>query len=482
MHFKVNLGATDLANYIGHNDRARQKELLSYTRPRTDGDDPCQVALMGFGNFGGGIAQVIAGNMIGARRENFNPIHVFINPHTNNPEKHGEALNRVRHINSRHRSAYLPDVELHRGLHATLDMDEAIRGKSQLLVAVPSVQLLPFLMEFAESFARAWQQGDIPPNVAVTSLIKGLPEIIDSSHPLVDDHLRKEAKERLIFPAEIIGYVLQQKGVRVGGSDGVRILSMHGAAFGTDIAKGAPYSLTIGNDSTSKDERAEQLFKIMSKAKAFVEVAPGKGEMVELGAVGKNFVALLANFVSGYCFSKDGYSHQGALMRAYENGINEVALLANLMRGTTGLNPINDFQAQREDAQLSTFSAVTGGATRKKPTPGRNADFGVRLASARSIDSVLDEMAAERGGPVTVESLGIVSALHTYLKHRGWLEHFPLVNGLAIALALRDSESTIPEIKNLSEVELDRQRGIADCMLYKLAVQGEHTSFALLRS
>ena len=438
--------------------REREKRKIEITRNRPDANE-VGFAILGGGNFGVGMGNVLSKNVIGRRATNAK-IDVYFNPHFDNEARHAQAQAKVHRFNQDRVSDAVKGVSMHRGLQATLSLPEAIRGKSHLLVAVPSAALSGFLDDFAVMLSEAIQKGDVRPNVALTSLIKGLPD--------VDIGL-----EGTVFPADVIEARLKQAGVRVGGSDGVQVMCCHGFGYGTNIAAGSPYSLAVGTDAQAPRQYAYELYRALVKAKSLITVEDGLRPVIEFGAVAKNFVAFLTNFVVGYAGKQHGSTYQEASMHCYANGIEEMHAYCSKVLGYDH-KPLKEIEPLSRDAFMTTFGAQISPSA-DKPQVSRNAHFGVVLPKHLSVADALAEVETQRGSEVTVEGLSIVPGLYANLSRKGLTNEFPLITLFFHSLALRQREmlQKNPEFQKLNDDMLKELIENIDMRLYQAAISGE---------
>lgn len=447
-------------NTLNASSREQLKSRISANRPKIE---ECKVSVLGSGNFGAGMANVLSRNLIRNSRVHESDtelkVKLYFNPHFRDEEKHQEALRKVHLLNSDRKCDSIEGVTIHAGIQATLDLADAIRGRDQILVAVPSAKLLEFLDDFSSIFAESIQKGDVRPDVAITSLIKGLPEV-------------HQAQGNIIFPAEVIENSLREAGIRVGienGIRGVQVLCAHGAAFGTDIAMGAPYSLAIGNGSKTVEDYANQLKAALIKSNSLVTVEPNNRDLIEFGAVSKNFVALLTNFVIGYA-SRKNYKFANAAVRAFMNSSEELNYLCGKIYNTQ-INPLSDFRPISEDVKLSTWGAqeVPEGASLTK---SRNARFGVELPRYQSLEEIYKSMSKKSNKPITVEGVSIIRGLYDYVISHGISDEFPLLTSLFTVLAVRETDRR-SGFGNMREDEISDLIARVDEQTYKLSVAGQ---------
>ncbi len=159
------------------------------------------VAVLGAGNMGTAMAQVMAGN--GHR------IALWSIEHDVLEEIRGRRLN----------TRYLPGIVLRPGIAPFWEIGEAMAGASQVIVTVPSQAV----REVARGLAPHLKPGQIVLNVA-----KGLEA---GTHRRMSEVLAEETR----------------------GSLGVRIASMGGPAIATEMARGTPMAVIAG--STDEDAR-----------------------------------------------------------------------------------------------------------------------------------------------------------------------------------------------------------------------------------
>ncbi|MGN0243265.1 MAG: NAD(P)H-dependent glycerol-3-phosphate dehydrogenase [Lachnospiraceae bacterium] len=206
----------------------------------------------------------------------------------------------VEMLNTKHeQTVKLPGVVLADSVHATTDLEEAIRGREVLVFAVPS----PFVRTTAQKAASYVEEGQVIVNVA-----KGIEE------------------ETLMTLVEIIQEEIPQAEVCV----------LSGPSHAEEVGKKIPTSVVIGSP---KKEVATALQDIFMNG-VFRVYSSSDVVGIELGGSLKNVIALAAGMADGLGF---GDNTKAALMT---RGIAELSRLGVAMGGKVetflGLSGVGD--------------------------------------------------------------------------------------------------------------------------------------------
>ncbi|MBD5495016.1 MAG: NAD(P)H-dependent glycerol-3-phosphate dehydrogenase [Lachnospiraceae bacterium] len=190
----------------------------------------------------------------------------------------------------------LPGVKLPEDMEFTTDMEDAVKGKDVLVLAVPS----PFTRNTSKSMSPYVKEGQIIVNVA-----KGIEE------------------DTLMTLSQIIEEEIPQAEVAV----------LSGPSHAEEVGRGIPTTIVVG---ARRKKTAEYLQNIFMSKVFRVYISPDVLG-IELGAALKNVVALAAGIADGLGY---GDNTKAALIT---RGIAEIARLGMAMGG-----------------RLETFSGLTG--------------------------------------------------------------------------------------------------------------------------
>jgi glycerol-3-phosphate dehydrogenase len=391
----------------------------------------CTVTIVGAGEYGTALAHRIARNQfyksLDASEKSGRNVGIYARTQPQADEINNERTNR----------RYLPpSAKLHSFLRAYTDVEEALEGRSQILLAVPSDQLHVFLDEkLIPILSKLIQEGRVPSSISISSLIKGIPAV-------------SSINGEFMFATDLIKYQLQNNGIAVGGPDGVQVSCMHGSGYGKQIVQKATYSLSIGTDMSldgspefDSEYRARELRNLMLKDNSMVQVQSGKRRTVEIGAVGKNYVALASNFVKGYLSARN-MADDNAFEMAFHHACSEVAFIAEALSidNPWGLIP------QNMDLRLTAYNSRS-----------RNSSAGMLIGQGMGIDEARDEMARksliqhkrqlEDGQTLeefrpTVEGLSVIAQLHNLSLNLGIESSLPFLAAMSQLLEYRGQYSS----------------------------------------
>jgi glycerol-3-phosphate dehydrogenase (NAD(P)+) len=250
-------------------------------------------------------------------------------------------------IRNEHRNArYLAQIELHPDLHATSDLEEAVRGAKAIVSVSPSHvvrQVMGQLSPFVERDAM------------IVSASKGIE--VDTLQTM----------------DEVLGAVLPEP-------LGNRLAFLSGPSFALEVAQGHPTAVTMAAHDPEIALRAQELFQTDRFRVYTNEDVRG----VELGGSLKNVIAIASGVVDGLGF---GNNTRAALIT---RGLAEITRLGV----TLGAHP-------------RTFSGLAGMGDLILTCTGalsRNRSVGLELAAGRSLDDILGGMTMVAEGVRTARS------------------------------------------------------------------------------
>lgn len=263
-------------------------------------------------------------------------------------------------------SAFLGDIRLDPGLHATTDVEHALDGADMVILAVPAQASRVVAREFAEL---------VRPGVPVVSAAKGL------------EFGTHATMTRVI--AEAMPHVVP----------GV----LSGPSFAADVARGLPTAVTM---AAAKMEDAEAIGRAMSSS-SFRPYASSDLVGVQIGGSLKNVLAIASGIVSGRGL---GASAQAALTA---RGFAELSRLGRRMGAEPetlmGLSGLGDLVLTATSPQSRNFSlGLALGAGGSVSELVRN---GTKLAEGVHTAAVAVEFAAEQGVelPITAAVADVVA-------------------------------------------------------------------------
>ncbi len=246
----------------------------------------------------------------------------------------------------RENAAYLPDVPLPETLHATSDMERAVRHAELLLSVVPTHGLREVWRHAAEH---------LPEGTPVVCATKGI------------------ENESLLMVTQVLEEMLPPRHHRF-------LMALGGPSFAKEVARGVPTAVTLAGRDPEALVRVQHLMTT-ERFRAYVtEDVLG----VELGGALKNVVAIAAGCSDGLGL---GHNARAALVT---RGLAEVSRLATKM----GAHPLTlAGLAGMGDLVLTCTGALS-----------RNRSVGVELGRGRSLQQILDGMTMVAEGVRTARS------------------------------------------------------------------------------
>jgi glycerol-3-phosphate dehydrogenase (NAD(P)+) len=324
-----------------------------------------RIAILGAGNLGTALGVVLAGGVPGIRAGRHRDV-VLWTIETDVADEIAKA---------RLNSKYLPGVGLPRSLQVTLDLDEALRGASVVVFALPSKVVREVARRAAPVLASAAAPAAAP---ALVSASKGL-----------------EAGTRLRM-TEVIA------SERPAGLD-APILAMSGPSIAHEMARGTPTAVSLGHPE-ARIARAVRR-EIQTPILRFRITRDVVG--VEFGGVLKNAYALLFGLCDGLGL---GLNTKAALLTLAVQEMSRLGQALGARRSTfQGLPGLGDLVG----TGLSDHS--------------RNRRMGEELARRRAGEQALP------GIPGVVEGLGSVEPARDLARRHGL--RLPVLEGLATILA-----------------------------------------------
>jgi len=256
-------------------------------------------------------------------------------------------------INTRHENTeYLPDIALPANLRATLDLEEACRGKD-LIVAVTPSHVVREVMERALPY--------LPEHVPIVSATKGI------------------ENETLYTVSEILQEVLP---VRYHGY----LAYLSGPSFAREVGMRHPTVVTIASYS----ERLSATLQSVFRTDYFRAYRTTDVEGVEIGGSLKNVIAIASGAGDGMGF---GHNTRAALIT---RGLAEISR----MGVARGANPLTlAGLAGMGDLVLT----CTGGLS-------RNRAVGMKLGEGRELSDILGDMTMVAEGVRTAKSVHDLAA------------------------------------------------------------------------
>ena len=346
-----------------------------------------RIAILGAGNLGTALGVLLSGGVPGIRAGRHRDVVLWTI----------EADVAKEILDSRHNSKYLPGVALPRGLHVTLDLEEALRGAEVVVYALPSKVVREVARRAAPVLAAARPSASgaspaAPPAAA--------PALVSASKGL-------EAGTGLRM-SEVVA------AERPAGLD-APVLVMAGPSIAHEMARGTPTAVCLAHPDTRVARAVRR--QIQTPVLRFRISSDVVG--VELGGVLKNAYALLFGLCDGLGL---GLNTKAALLPP---ALQEMSRLGTALGGRRstfqGLAGLGDLVG----TGLSDFS--------------RNRRMGEEMARRRPPDQVLT------GFPGVVEGLGSVSTARDLARQRGL--RLPILEGLAsVAAGEGDPLATIQRL------------------------------------
>jgi glycerol-3-phosphate dehydrogenase (NAD(P)+) len=249
-------------------------------------------------------------------------------------------------------AVYLPDITFPDGLTVTGDLEEALRGASSIVAAVPSHGTREILGR-----ARPF----IAPASTVISATKGLEQ------------------DTLFRVSEIVEQEL--------GAD-VKVAVLSGPSFAAELARQLPTAVSVASHDASTVEQVQADFR----AKYFRLYGTSDVAGVEMGGALKNVIAIAAGVAEGLALGDS--ARAGLITR----GLAEIARLACAVG------------AQRET--LSGLAGLGDLVLTCNGTLSRNRHVGVELARNRTLDDILSGMKMVAEGVRTTDAALALGARH----------------------------------------------------------------------
>jgi glycerol-3-phosphate dehydrogenase (NAD(P)+) len=179
---------------------------------------------------------------------------------------------------------YLPGAPLGPGLHATSDLEHALRGSDLVVVAVPSDALRGVMQEARRA---------LPPDVPIISATKGI------------------ENQSLMLMREVMIDV-------IGGGVTDRVGILSGPSFANEVALGLPTCVVVASSSPDLAEAAQKRCS-NERLRVYTSDDPVG---VELGGALKNVIAIAAGAADGLGY---GHNSRAALIT---RGLAEIVRLA----------------------------------------------------------------------------------------------------------------------------------------------------------
>ncbi len=253
----------------------------------------------------------------------------------------------VRDINAKRENAkYLPGIPVPDTLTASSDLEASVRGKSFIIVVVPSHTVRDVMMRAAAA---------ISPDTIIVSASKGI------------------ENESLETMDEVLKAVLP-------GALGGRLVFLSGPSFAKEVGKGFPTAVVSASRDRSAAEATAQLFH----TDRFRVYTSDDVTGVELGGALKNVMAIAAGIADGLGL---GYNTRAALIT---RGLAEISRLAV----RKGANPL-------------TLAGLAGMGDLVLTCTGdlsRNRHVGMELGKGQTLKQVLAGMSQVAEGVKTTKS------------------------------------------------------------------------------
>jgi glycerol-3-phosphate dehydrogenase (NAD(P)+) len=290
--------------------------------------NPDAVAVIGAGSWGTALAELLVGKGLPTTLWSYEA-------------EVAEAINRD------HRNPhYLPEIALDPALHATPDLEQAVRDAG-IVVSVSPSHVVRSVMQQAAPFLHQ--------DAMVVSASKGI------------------ENETLQTMDEVLGEVLP-------GALASRAVYLSGPSFALEVAQRQPTAVTVASHSTAAARRAQAIFQTPN----FRVYTSPDVRGVELGGALKNVIAIAAGVVEGLGF---GHNTRAALIT---RGLAEITRLGVAL----GANPL-------------TFAGLAGMGDLILTCTGalsRNRRVGYELGRGTSLDEVLGGMIMVAEGVRTARS------------------------------------------------------------------------------
>lgn len=345
-----------------------------------------RIAILGAGNLGTALGVLLSGGVPGIRAGRHRDVVLWTI----------EADVAKEILEARHNSKYLPGVALPRGLHVTLDLEEALRGAEVVVYALPSKVVREVARRAAPALAaRASSSGASPAAGSAAA-----PALVSASKGL-------EAGTGLRM-SEVVA------AERPSGLD-APVLAMAGPSIAHEMARGTPTAVCLAYPDARVARAVRR--QIQTPVLRFRISSDVVG--VELGGVLKNAYALLFGLCDGLGL---GLNTKAALLPPALQEMSRLGAALGGRRSTfQGLAGLGDLVG----TGLSDFS--------------RNRRMGEEMARRRPPDQVLP------GLPGVVEGLGSVGTARDLARKHGL--RLPILEGLAsVVSGERDPLATIQRL------------------------------------
>ncbi len=254
----------------------------------------------------------------------------------------------VAEINSSHtNSLYLPGINLHPTLACTGNLEEAISGRSIVLLVTP-VQVMRGVLKQLAPY--------IGPDVIIANASKGI------------------ELESLQTVSQICGELL-------GDTALSRYVALSGPTFAREVAQELPSLIVAASRSAAASQRVQAVFSCPCLRVYTNSDVIG----VELGGAVKNVIAIAAGICDGLGF---GHNARAALI-------------------TRGLSEMNRL-GQAMGAQAATFAGLAGMGDLVLTCTGdlsRNRTVGFKLGQGMKLTDILSEMRMVAEGVKSAESV-----------------------------------------------------------------------------
>ena len=254
----------------------------------------------------------------------------------------------VTEINSSHtNSAYLPGINLHPALACTGNLEEAVTGRSIVLLVTPVQVMRGVLKQLASHIA---------PDAIIANASKGI------------------ELETLQTVSQICGDLL-------GDAALARYVALSGPTFAREVAQELPSLIVAASSCEASARRIQAAFS----CPCLRVYTNGDVIGVELGGAVKNVIAIAAGICDGLGF---GHNARAAL----------------ITRGLAEMNRLG----QAMGAQASTFAGLAGMGDLVLTCTGdlsRNRTVGIKLGQGMKLSDILAEMRMVAEGVKSAESV-----------------------------------------------------------------------------
>lgn len=388
-----------------------------------------QIAVVGGGPYGIATATLMAKNLIRFREEILKEnctgrIKVLLNSHDHDPVAHQAALEILKNFNE-DRTSPVVGGNIHPALEATHNLADALRGRRIIYLALNSSNY-NFVEKLADTVRELRQAGDLSSALSFVVVTKGLQD-------------EEQTKLALQCPSDVLETALAQK-MALRPEDS--ILVAHGAAFAEYLLNDSSYSLTVANRKNEPNQfPIAEVTALLTRLNGPVHQLTGAKHTVEIGAIGKNVVALFRSYIKALC-GKYGITHDAVIIERgtikLSNEIQRIHIASMSEHRDASLHCVEDLRPQQEDLGMTCASESS-----------RNNRFGKAVVGAMTIEEAYEIMRKERPGSTTVEGIDGTHGLASFVQNRHAAgvpienNQFELLNLFAIALALRDKRHEV---------------------------------------